>query len=141
MIIEPDGLWRNTVDGTSFNLGGVTPTTDDDRNDDLIEVSEPIPRSVKQEPISMSTGVMLERTPVQSREASTPSSAVRPSNRKRSAPTSVIDLTGSDDDDESPVPPSKRQALNANGRGLSSQSAHQAVAGSPLNGRPYSSSY
>lgn len=129
VVVEPDGVWSNPNDADTIKLGGVTPATDDD--DDLIEITEPGSRSVKQEPIPSS--IMLERTPAQSRETSTPSSAARLSSKKRpSAP--VIDLTGSDDDDDSsPQPPPKRPALSFSIRGDS----HQPAASSPLHSRSY----
>lgn len=133
--MEPDGVWAAPTDADTVNLGGQTPTSDDD--DDLIEISEPGVSTVKQEP--MSVNIMLERTPAQSmsREASTPSSAARLSSKKRSA-AQVIDLTGSDDDDDdSPAPPVKRPALNFGVRGIASHDSHQPVANSPLNHRAY----
>lgn len=136
VVIEPDGAWSSPNDADAAKPGGVTPATDDD---DLIEITEPGISPVKQEP--MPASVMLERTPAQSqsqsRETSTPSSAVRMSTKKRSA-AQVIDLTGSDDeDDESPVPPSKRPALSFNVRG----DPHQPVTSSPLHSRTYPPSY
>jgi E3 SUMO-protein ligase PIAS1 len=136
VVIEPDGAWSSPNDADGAKLGGVTPATDDD---DLIEITEPGNRPVKQEP--MPSSVLLERTPAQSqpqsRETSTPSSAARMSSKKRSA-AQVIDLTASDDeDDESPVPPPKRPALSFGVRG----DGHQPVAGSPLHSRAYPPSY
>jgi E3 SUMO-protein ligase PIAS1 len=135
--VEPDGTWSAPNDADAVNLGGRTPASDDDDDDDLIEIREPGTSAVKQEP--MSVNIMLERTPAQSksREASTPSSAARLSSKKRPA-AQVIDLTGSDDDeDESPAPPVKRPALNFGVRGIATHDAHQPVANSPLNNRAY----
>ncbi|KAJ5715043.1 uncharacterized protein N7483_012224 [Penicillium malachiteum] len=132
VVVEPNGDWSQPDNSNAAKLAGTTPTTDDD---DLIEISEPSLGTVKQEPIT--SNILLERTPAQSRETSTPSSAVRMSSKKRPAP--VIDLTASDDEDdinESPGPPLKRPILNF-GRGPSSQDLHQPPASSPLNGRPY----
>lgn len=131
VVIEPDGAWSSPNDADEVKLGGMTPATDDD-DDDLIEITEPGASAVKQEP--MPTSLMLERTPAQSqsqsREASTPSSAVRMS-KKRSA-AQVIDLTASDDeDDESPVPPAKRPAVSFSIRA----DPHQPVTSSPLHNR------
>lgn len=138
VVIEPDGAWSSPNDADGAKLGGVTPATDDD---DLIEITEPGISPVKQEP--MPSSVMLERTPAQSqsqsqsRETSTPSSAVRMSSKKRPA-AQVIDLTASDDeDDESPVPPSKRPALSFGVRA----DPHQPVTSSPLHSRTYPPSY
>lgn len=106
VIIEPTGKWSNPKDEEATqNGGGVTPATDDD--DDLIEIKEPSVIPLKQEPLPVH--IALQRTPAQSREASTTSSATRPSSNKRSA-AQVIDLTGSDDEDTPPRHP-KRQAI------------------------------
>lgn len=130
VVIEPDGLWSSPNESDGVKVGGVTPTTDDD---DLIEITEPGLSAVKQEP--MPSSILLERTPAQSRETSTPSSMSRLSGKKR-PPAPVIDLTGSDDDDDSsPQPPRKRLALNFAIRG----DTHQAS--SPLQSRPYAPSY
>ncbi|KAJ5675889.1 hypothetical protein N7462_008786 [Penicillium macrosclerotiorum] len=132
VVVEPDGVWSKPSDDNAITVGGGTPASDDA---DLIEISEPRVSSVKQEPLP--PGHLLERTPAQSRETSTPSSVARLSSRKRPA-AQVIDLTGSDDDeDESPVPPTKRPALNFAVRGVSSQDPHQPVANSPLSHRSY----
>lgn len=102
VIIEPDGQWSNPgeEEGTA-GPGSVTPATDDD---DLIEIREPGVTPVKQEPPPVLG--LLQQTPSQPREQSSTWST-----NKRPAP--VIDLTGSDDDGyDSPVRPSKRQAVN-----------------------------
>ncbi|KAJ5279895.1 transcriptional regulator family: Zinc finger MIZ-type [Penicillium angulare] len=132
VVVEPSGSWSKLDDNDAAKMGGATPATDDD--DDLIEISEPSASVVKQEPTS--SNILLERTPAQSRETSTPSSVVRMSSKKRPV-AQIIDLTGSDDDDgdESPVPPLKRAALGFSARGFSSQDPHQPVASSPLSGR------
>lgn len=134
VVVEPSGTWSRIDNSEAVRLGGATPTTDDD--DDLIEISESRLNNVKQEP--MASSILLEQTPAQSREASTPSSVARLSSKKRPA-AQVIDLTGSDeeDEDESPGPPLKRPALNHTSRGLSSQDFHQPVTSSPLNGQSY----
>ncbi|KAJ5099133.1 hypothetical protein N7532_006134 [Penicillium argentinense] len=134
VVVEPNGEWSNPSQTDLAQPGGVTPASDDD---ELIEISEPgIPTPVvKREPIPSS--IMLERTPAQSRETSTPSSAARFSSRKRPA-SQVIDLTGSDDeDDESPVPPVKRPALSFGIGGLPPPEPHHALARSPLQSRHY----
>ncbi|KAJ6120234.1 transcriptional regulator family: Zinc finger MIZ-type [Penicillium sp. IBT 18751x] len=135
VVIEPDGAWSNPNDADGGKLGGVTPATDDD---DLIEITEPGISPVKQEP--MSSNVMLERTPAQSqsqsREASTPSSAVRMSKKRPAA--QVIDLTASDEEeDESPAPMPKRPALSFSVR----EDTHQPVTGSPLHNGTYPPPY
>ncbi|KAJ5107550.1 transcriptional regulator family: Zinc finger MIZ-type [Penicillium angulare] len=135
VVVEPSGAWSKLDDNDAVKMGGATPATDDDDDDDLIEISEPSASTVKQEPTS--SNILLERTPAQSRETSTPSSVVRMSSKKRPI-AQIIDLTGSDDeddDDESPVPPLKRAALSFSARGFSSQDPHQPVASSPLSGQ------
>lgn len=114
----------------------MTPASDDD-DDDLIEISEPGMPIVKQEPGP--TNIALERTPAQSqsREASTPSSAMRMSSKKRPI-AQVIDLTESgDEDEESPAPPPKRLASSLPSRAFSRQEYHIPPASSPLNGGSY----
>ncbi|KAJ5180361.1 hypothetical protein N7492_003571 [Penicillium capsulatum] len=135
VVVQPDGEWS-----AAERPGNVTPGADGDSDDDddLIQISEPIVSAVKQEAIP--TNILLQRTPVQSREASTPSSAARPSSKKRPA-SQVIDLTNSDDEeDQSPAPLPKRPALSFPVRGPSSQDSYQPMTGSPLNTRSYPSS-
>lgn len=108
VVIEPDGTWTTpkSEDTTRAN-GAPHPTSDDD---DLIEVNESGFTPVKQEPVS--TTLSLQQTPIQSREPSSAPSAARPSTNKRPA-AQVIDLTASDDEEDLPVRPAKRPALNA----------------------------
>ncbi|KAJ5139105.1 transcriptional regulator family: Zinc finger MIZ-type [Penicillium bovifimosum] len=132
VTVEPDGVWSTPIDSDAGKLGGMTPTSEDE--DDLIEISEPGNLAVKQEP-SAPNGT-LERTPAQSqsREASTPSSVMRMSSKKRPI-SQVIDLTESgDEEDESPAPPTKRTALNLPPRPFPRQEYHIPPARSPLNG-------
>ncbi|OJJ43713.1 hypothetical protein ASPZODRAFT_135717 [Penicilliopsis zonata CBS 506.65] len=111
VIIEPDGRWLSPK-GLGSGVGGITPTTDDD--DELIEINQPVTPLVKQEPSSIK--INIQRTPSQSREPSATSSAARLMTNKRPI-SQVIDLTGSDDDDdELPVRPMKRPALGGVGR-------------------------
>ncbi|KAJ5753835.1 uncharacterized protein N7511_007988 [Penicillium nucicola] len=133
VTVEPDGAWSGPSDSDTGNLGGMTPASDDD--DDLIEISEPGVPLVKQEPGSAS--IALERTPAQSREASTPSSIARLSSKKRPA-SMVIDLTESgDEDDEFPIPSPKRLAPTLPSRSFPRQDYHLPSASSPLNGSSY----
>jgi E3 SUMO-protein ligase PIAS1 len=108
VIIEPDGTWSTPKDEVAAGPGSITPATDDD---DLIEIKEPGVTPVKQEPLSFSVLDSLQQsrqTPARSREQSSTWSTAT---TKRPAP--VIDLTGSDDeDDDSPVRPPKRPAIN-----------------------------
>ncbi|KAL4958827.1 transport protein particle component-domain-containing protein [Aspergillus stella-maris] len=104
VTIEPNGRWFTPQDEAvaAAGTGGVTPGTDDD---ELIEIREPGITPVKQEPAVLD---LFQQTPARSREQSSAWST-----NKRPAP--VIDLTGSDEDDDddgSPVRPPKRQAVN-----------------------------
>lgn len=127
VTVEPEGSWSAPDDADLERNRGGTPDTDDD--DDLVEIAEPGLVPVKME--TLPSSFLLERTPAQSREASTPSSAARLSSKKRPA-AQVIDLTGSDEEDESPAPPRKRptSGFPHNPRGLP-------IAGSPSGHRPY----
>ncbi|KAI9368006.1 transport protein particle component-domain-containing protein [Aspergillus egyptiacus] len=103
VIIEPDGRWSNPKEEVAVRPGNITPATDDD---ELIEIREPGVTPVKQESFPVLDS--LQRTPSRSREQS---STFSTATNKRSAP--LIDLTGSDDDeDDSPVRPPKRPAVN-----------------------------
>ena len=112
VIIEPDGRWSTVkTDDDSGGAGGATPASEDD---DLVEIREPGATPIKQESFS-TPSLMVQRTPAQSREPSTTSSAAHMSTNKRPA-SQVIDLTGSDEDDDDdglPVRPAKRPALSA----------------------------
>jgi len=134
VTVEPDGVWSTPTDSDSTKLGGMTPSSDDD--DDLIEITEPGLLSVKQEPGLPS--IALERTPAQSlsREASTPSSVMRMSSKKRTV-SQIIDLTESGDEDDSPAPPAKRLAPTLPSRAFPRQDYHNPLASSPLNGDSY----
>ncbi|KAL2862974.1 PINIT domain-containing protein [Aspergillus lucknowensis] len=100
VIIEPDGTWSNRKDAAA---GPGSPATDDD---ELIEIREPGVTPVKQESLPMLNS--LQQTPARSREQS---SAWSTATNKR--PAAVIDLTGSDDDEESsPIRPTKRAAMD-----------------------------
>lgn len=109
VVIEPDGTWTTPKSDDTTGANGVThnPASDDD---DLIEVNEAGFTPIKQE--SVATTLSLQQTPIQSREPSSAPSAARPSTNKRPA-AQVIDLTASDDEEDLPVRPAKRPALNA----------------------------
>ncbi|KAE8144108.1 PINIT domain-containing protein [Aspergillus avenaceus] len=116
VVVEPDGRWSNPKVEDVTGVSGVTPASEDD---DLIEIREPGITPVKQE-CPPTASFTLHRTPAQSREASSTSSTVRTSTNKRPA-AQVIDLTGSDDDNDggSPIRPPKRLAVNLLNRSLS----------------------
>ncbi|EAA57838.1 hypothetical protein AN6498.2 [Aspergillus nidulans FGSC A4] len=101
VIIEPNGQWSTPKDeAVATGPGTFTPATDDD---ELVEIREPGVTPVKQE--NLSSLDLWRQTPATSREQSSAWSS-----SKRPAP--VIDLTGSDDDDDSPIRPPKRQAVH-----------------------------
>ncbi|KAL4747651.1 hypothetical protein BDW72DRAFT_182153 [Aspergillus terricola var. indicus] len=101
VIIEPDGQWSSPKDeAVATGPGTFTPATDDD---ELVEIREPGVTPVKQE--NFPSLDLWRQTPATSREQSSTWSS-----NKRAAP--VIDLTGSDDDDDSPIRPPKRQAVH-----------------------------
>ncbi|KAL5337104.1 PINIT domain-containing protein [Aspergillus crustosus] len=102
VLVEPDGQWSNPKDDPAPRPGSVTPTTDDD---DLIEIKEPGITPIKQEPWPILD--LLQQTPARSREQSSTWSTTT---NKRSAP--VIDLTGSDDDEDFLIRPPKKQVIN-----------------------------
>lgn len=106
----------------------------------MIEIKEPGIPSVKRESLP-GRNLTLQRTPVQSREPSTTSSIARPSTNKRPA-AQVIDLTGSDDDD-SPVRPAKRPALDVFNRALTRPGFRSSYSGGTVNGKasPYGSQH
>lgn len=139
VTVEPDGVWSTPTDSDATNAGGMTPTSDDDDDDDLIEITEPGLPSVKKEPGNQEFGlpsIALERTPAQSksREASTPSSVIRQSSKKRPV-SQVIDLTESgDEEDNSPAPAAKRLAPSLPSRSFPRQDYYVPPASSPLNG-------
>lgn len=132
VVVEPDGRWSNPKADNTSEAGGVTPESDDD---DLIEIKELGNTPIKQESLP-ATSLSLQRTPIQSREPSSTSSAARLSTNKRPA-SQVIDLTGSDDDndDDSPVRPPKRPALNLLNRSISRQGFHNSYNNRLVNGR------
>ncbi|RAH42998.1 Zn-finger transcription factor [Aspergillus brunneoviolaceus CBS 621.78] len=114
VIIEPDGKWSHLNLEDIEKAGKATSATEDD---DLIEIKEPGISPIKQESFS-AVNLTLQQTPLKSREPSATSSAVPSSMNKRPA-AQVIDLTGSDDDDDGddlPVRPTKRPALGEMGR-------------------------
>ncbi|KAF9892198.1 SUMO ligase siz1 [Aspergillus nanangensis] len=123
VTIEPSGSWSTFKAedvGETGGANGATPASDDD-DDELIEITEPIITPIKQESLPASN-FLLQRTPAQSREPSTTSSAPRLSTNKRPA-SQVIDLTGSDEEDEDnlPVRPTKRPMLHLSNRSFPQQ--------------------
>lgn len=127
VIIEPDGKWSHPNLEDIEKAGKATSATEDD---DLIEIKEPGISPIKQESFS-AVNLTLQQTPLKSREPSATSSAVPPSMNKRPA-AQVIDLTGSDDDDDGddlPVRPTKRPALGEMGRSSLRPEYHDSYTG------------
>ncbi|PLB34495.1 transport protein particle component-domain-containing protein [Aspergillus candidus] len=116
VVIEPDGRWSAPKGDDATGADGFNPASDED---ELIEVREPGVTPIKQEATSAQSYSLL-CTPTQSREPSTASAAHQSTNKRSVA--QVIDLTASDDeDDDSPVRPAKRPALNTFDRFLPGQ--------------------
>ncbi|GFN12108.1 SUMO ligase siz1 [Aspergillus tubingensis] len=130
VIIEPDGQWSSPNQEDSAKVGGFTPATDDD--DELIEIREPGVTPIKRESFPP-TSLYVHQTPTQSREPSATSSAVYLSTNKRNA-AQVIDLTGSDEEDDTPVRPVKRPAFNQINRPSSQQDFCSPYSGGYVNG-------
>ncbi|KAK2761395.1 SUMO ligase siz1 [Arachnomyces sp. PD_36] len=104
VTVEPKGDWSKLGDPGS-DMGTGNESLDVNADDDLIEIKDTRLTSLKEEP----KGVRLSLqhiTPERSREQSTGSSGLRQSSGKRPS-SQVIDLTGSDEDDE-PRRPIKR---------------------------------
>lgn len=107
--VEPDGKWSNPKATEGF-----TPAADD--SDELIEIGGLKPLPLKEE--TSSSDQVLQRTPVHSWGTPGTSSPANYSSTNKRAAAQVIDLTGSDDEDESPVRPMKRPTLNRLDRSL-----------------------
>ncbi|GAT30780.1 MIZ zinc finger protein [Aspergillus luchuensis] len=130
VIIEPDGQWSSPNQEDSAKVGGFTPATDDD--DELIEIREPGVTPIKRESFPP-TSLYVHQTPTQSREPSATSSAAYLSTNKRNA-AQVIDLTGSDEEDDTPVRPVKRPAFDQMNRPSSQQEYCNPYSGGYVNG-------
>ncbi|KAL2816373.1 transport protein particle component-domain-containing protein [Aspergillus cavernicola] len=119
VIVEPNGRWFNPKEEATVGPGSVTPETDDE---ELIEIKEPGVTPVKQEYLPVFD--LLHQTPARSREQS---STFSNATNKRPAP--LIDLTGSDDDeDDSPIRPPKRPTVNVH-RSLPRQDTRNSYGG------------
>lgn len=136
VVIEPDGKWSTPKGDDVTGTNGATPPAEDE--DDLIEIKEPGILSgftpVKQEPVT--TELSLQQTPLQLREPSSMTPGASQSTNKRSA-SQVIDLTGSDDDEE-PVRPAKRPALGTPSRPFTSSGFRSPLNDGYTNGQSYS---
>jgi E3 SUMO-protein ligase PIAS1 len=113
VTIEPHGAWHYAkTDDDSQNNNIPTGGADDDDDDDFIEIGHLFTPKLKREDASDSFN--LHTTPsTQDRIPSVPKSS-----QKRPAPQ-VIDLTISDDEDDEPPRPPKRQALGTGDHPLS----------------------
>lgn len=106
MTIEPHGAWHHAkADGDSQNNN--VPTGANDYDDDFIEIGQLYTPKLKREDASDTFNLHATTPSTQDRTPSVPNPK---SSQKRAAPQ-VIDLTGSDDEDETPPRPAKRQAL------------------------------
>lgn len=136
VVIEPDGKWSTPKGDDVTGTNGTSPPADDE--DDLIEIKEPglMPgfTPVKQEPVT--TELSLQQTPLQRREPSSLTPGVSQSTNKRSA-SQVIDLTASDDEEE-PVRPAKRPALDTPSRTFASSDFRSPLNDGYTNGQSYS---
>ncbi|ODH13656.1 hypothetical protein ACO22_07046 [Paracoccidioides brasiliensis] len=112
VTLEPDGKWYMQKDNENSTLGG-NPSPSSDDGDDLIEIQDSHPVTLKQE--QTTAPLTLQRTPsVQSRAVSSVPSASRPTPNNNKRPASkVIDLTISDDEDEPPPRAAKRPHIQS----------------------------
>lgn len=108
VTIEPNGTWSHTGNSAPSPKTS-NGRTSSDGEEDLVEIPD-LPRlaSVKTE-VSREAGLM-RTPPISSREQSTSSAPLPPSNNKRSA-GQVVDLTLSSDEDDDPRRGPKRQQL------------------------------
>lgn len=107
VTIEPSGAWAKPDDPGQSTSPRNSPAANIDN--DLIEITDESFPPLKREPESQRS-LFNNVTPTPSREASSVSSAQRPSSNKRPA-SQVIDLTLSDEDEEPPRP-AKRMAFD-----------------------------
>lgn len=111
MNIEPDGKWSTISDGSENKVENNTSFQADDEDDDLVEVQQPRLENLKRESTSVQLGLQSPQS-LQSREPSSVPSAPRSVNNLKRPASQVIDLTGSDDDDDEPPRPAKRTAFD-----------------------------
>ncbi|KZF21267.1 hypothetical protein L228DRAFT_262302 [Xylona heveae TC161] len=117
VTIEPSGMWSLSAkpspsprqNGSKY--GTAAAAADDD--DDLVEIKDARVSSVKNESTPVPP-IMSRTPPLSSRE---PSAASAPPPQAKRKIDDVIDLTGSDDEEEPPRGP-KRQAIHATPRGI-----------------------
>jgi len=114
ITIEPDGTWRQGAPTEDFRipmslLKRKPPESWD--YEDLVDITDHRITDLKGD--SSSTSQSHARTPLttSSREASTAASTAPRSNGSKRAADDIIDLTLSDDDDEPPHRPMKRQSV------------------------------
>lgn len=111
VAIEPNGKWSLNCDSESPpGANGTSSATDED--EDIVEIKGSRVSLLKdQTPHTSNNSQNLSATPLStSREPSTASGGVRSTNKR---PISqVIDLTFSDEDDDEPPRPAKRQFAN-----------------------------
>jgi E3 SUMO-protein ligase PIAS1 len=106
VTIEPDGAWSEHNRTAQSNGYGDGFGSDDD--DDLIEIKDSRVTDVQKLGTPVASPAIRTST-ISSRE---PSATVGPSkNNSAKRPSAVIDLTLSDDDDDEPIRPAKRQQM------------------------------
>jgi E3 SUMO-protein ligase PIAS1 len=105
VTIEPNGSWHQQRQAETPRRSYKNPTPDND--DDLIEISDDRISSLKAD---ARTSMLGGTPPMFSREPSSVSSAPRSNKRQISQ---VIDLTGSDDEDEQPPQKIKRPSISS----------------------------
>lgn len=112
VTIEPDGGWHAVSQGDEASSRGKGPARaaydNDSDDDDIIEIPDMRLGRVKAEVASATPGFAQQTPPLSSREVSM---AAPPVNRPSKRPSSVIDLTLSDD--EAPRP-AKRPSTSQN---------------------------
>ncbi|KIW71164.1 hypothetical protein, variant [Phialophora macrospora] len=108
VTLEPDGSWHlpNQTDTAGGRTANPTPSDDED-DDDLVEIGDgPGHRQPKLETL---TPHSVRTPPLSSREDSTAPSASRRSTNSNKRSRDVIDLTLSEDEDDSGPPPKARR--------------------------------
>lgn len=103
VTIEPNGTWHSDKTDDQKGQNGHTHAGADD---DLIEIGD-FQLNFKREETTESASLLA--TPI-AQARSNRISSVPKSSQKR-PPPQVVDLTGSDDEDDQPVRPAKRQAF------------------------------
>lgn len=110
VTIEPDGKWSQTAPRSNSTTNGHGAQPNDSDDDDLIEIDDVRVNALKKDSTPISA---FARTPPASSREPSIASASRGVSLKRPL-SSVIDLTGSDDDDE-PIRRAPQRPFTMNG--------------------------